>query len=352
MRTLSQYLTEYERENPEKIGLKAAIEDLAKACIRIMDLVGRGPLIGIHGAAGETNVQGEDQQKLDILSNQILLDMLAWSGNWAGLASEEMENIYHIPAHYPKGKFLCAFDPLDGSGNIDLNMPIGTIFSILPYDKGQQAPHNADFLRAGHEQVAAGYVLYGASTTLILTLGEGVHSFTFDRSIGEFFRTQKNLTIPDTANYAVNASNYRHWSATVKQYVDELLAGKDGARQRNYNMRWMGCMVADSHRMIAKGGMFMYPSDTRDPGKPGKLRLLYECNPMSFIVEQAGGRSITNDCNTLDIIPTTLHQRVPLMMGHKNEIDHLERLLHDNNGKASAASKAKAQVKSQAKKTG
>lgn len=328
MKTLSQYLIEYERANPEKKGLKAAVEDVTKACIRIMDLVGRGPLIGIYGEAGETNVQGEDQQKLDILSNQILLDMLAWSGNWAGLASEEMENIFHIPAHYPKGKFLCAFDPLDGSGNIDINMPIGTIFSILPYDKGQEAPHNKDFLRPGRDQVAAGYVLYGASTMMVLTIGDGVHSFTFDRSIGEFFRTQSNLTIPETPNYSVNASNYRHWSKPVKQYVDECLAGIDGSRQKNYNMRWMGCMVADSHRMIAKGGMFMYPSDARDPSKPGKLRLLYECNPMSFIAEQAGGRSITDNDNTLDIQPTSLHQRVPLMMGHKSEIDYLESLIH------------------------
>lgn len=327
MRTLSQYLTEYERANPDKAGLKAAIEDIAKACIRIMDLVGRGPLIGIHGEAGETNVQGEDQQKLDILSNQILLDMLAWSGNWAGLASEEMENIYHIPAHYPKGKFLCAFDPLDGSGNIDVNMPIGTIFSILPYEKGQEAPHNSDFLRPGREQIAAGYVLYGASTTLILTVGDGVHSFTFDRSIGEFFRTQRHIKIPDTPHYSVNASNYRHWAPPVKQYIDECLAGKEGTRGENYNMRWVGCMVADSHRVLAKGGMFMYPSDSRDPSKPGKLRLLYECNPMSLLIEQAGGRSITDNGETLTVQPTSLHQRVPLMMGQKSEIDYLEALL-------------------------
>ncbi len=326
MITLSQYLLEYERKNPEKQGLKLAIEDISKGCIRIMDLVGRGPLIGIHGAAGEMNVQGEDQQKLDILSNQVLLDMLAWSGNWAGLASEEMEHIYHIPAHYPKGKFLCAFDPLDGSGNIDLNMPIGTIFSILPYEGGQEAPHNSDFLRPGREQIAAGYVLYGASTTFVLTLGEGVHSFTFDRSIGEFFRTEKDLKIPETQNYSVNASNYRHWQSPIRQYVDECKAGKDGPRGKDYNMRWMGCMVADSHRMLAKGGMFMYPYDTRNTNQTGKLRLLYECNPMSMIVEQAGGRSITGEENTLDVQPTDLHQRVPLMMGTKMEIDYLESL--------------------------
>ncbi|MGY0400225.1 MAG: class 1 fructose-bisphosphatase [Ostreibacterium sp.] len=333
MKTLSQYLLEYERQYTEKVGIKAAIEDIVKACIRIMDLVGRGPLIGIYGNAGETNIQGEDQQKLDILSNQIMLDMLAWSGNWAGLASEEMENIYHIPAHYPKGKFLCAFDPLDGSGNIDLNMPIGTIFSVLPYENGQDSPHNSDFLRPGRDQIAAGYVLYGASTTLILTLGEGAHSFTFDRSIGEFFRTEKNIKIPDSENYSVNASNYRHWLPPIRQYIDECLAGVEGKRSKDYNMRWMGCMVADSHRMLVKGGMFMYPFDTRDSNKPGKLRLLYESNPMSFIVEQAGGRSITDTNNTLDVQPKHLHQRVPLMMGSKVEIDYLETLLHDKKAK-------------------
>lgn len=338
MITLSQYLTEYERERPEQQGLKLAIEDISKACIRIMDLVGRGPLIGIHGEAGETNVQGEDQQKLDILSNQIMLDMLAWSGNWAGLASEEMEHIYHIPAHYPKGKYLCAFDPLDGSGNIDVNMPIGTIFSILPYHGGQAAPHNSDFLRPGREQVAAGYVLYGASTTLILTVGDGVHSFTFDRSIGEFFRTEKHLSIPQTCHFAVNVSNYHHWLSPVRQYVDECLAGESGPREKYYNMRWMGCMVADSHRVLAKGGMFMYPADKKEPETAGKLRLLYECNPMSLIVEQAGGRSIVDQENTLDLQPTQLHQRVPLMMGHKTEIDYLQKLLKEKKTKAKSSS--------------
>ena len=328
MRTLSQYLIEFECKNSDKKDIKTAVEDLSKSCIRIVDLVSRGSLIGIHGNAGEKNIQGEDQQKLDILSNQILLDTLAWSGNWAGLASEEMEYIYHIPAPYPKGKFLCAFDPLDGSGNIDLNMPIGTIFSILPYEGGQEAPHNSDFLRPGSDQIAAGYVLYGASTILVLTLGDGVHRFTFDRSIGEFFLVEDNLKIPDTQNYSVNSSNHRHWYPPVRQYVDECKAGIDGPRGKNYNMRWMGCMVADSHRMLSKGGVFMYPADTRNP-KAGKLRLLYECNPMSFIIEQAGGRSITGTENTLDIQPSDLHQRIPLIMGSKTEIDYIESL-HQN----------------------
>ncbi len=328
MITLSQYLIEYERNNPEKVGIKAAVEDIANACVRIMDLVGRGPLIGVHGKAGEVNVQGEDQQKLDILANQIILERLAWSGNWAGLASEELENLYHIPAHYPKGKFLCAFDPLDGSGNIDLNMPIGTIFSILPYSR-HDAPHNADFQRAGREQIAAGYALYGASTTFVLTLGDGVHGFTFDRSIGEFFRTHANIVIPDTAYYAINASNYHHWHAPVRRYIDECLQGKNGPRGRSYNMRWLGCLVGEIHRVLLKGGMFMYPDDTRESHQGGHLRLLYECNPMSFIVEQAGGRSIIGDRETLDILPESLHQRVPLMFGHRREIDYLYDL-HQN----------------------
>lgn len=339
MITLGQYLLEYERENPEKQGIKAAVEDIAQSCIRIMDMVGRGPLIGVHGAAGETNVQGEDQQKLDILSNQIMLERLAWSGNWAGLASEELENIYHIPAHYPKGKYLCAFDPLDGSGNIDLNMPIGTIFSILPYHGGQAAPHNSDFLRPGREQIAAGYVLYGASTSFVLTLGNGVNGFTFDRSIGEFFRTHRDMKIPVTENYQINASRQRYWKPPIQQYVKDCLAGKDGERGKDYNMRWMGCMVGDAHHMIAKGGVFMYPSDNKNPDEPNKLRLLYECNPMSFIVEQAGGRSITDEGNTLDVKPTSLHQRVALMMGCKKEIEYIESL-SDKTKKNNKAKKA------------
>lgn len=326
MITLAQYLLEYERKHPDKQGIKAAVEDIAKGCVRIMDLVGRGPLMGIHGAAGQTNVQGEDQQQLDILSNQVLLDMLAWSGNWAGLASEEMEHIYHIPAHYPKGKFLCAFDPLDGSGNIDLNMPIGTIFSILPYEGGQKAPHNSDFLRPGREQAAAGYVLYGASTTLVLTVGEGVHSFTFDRSIGEFFQTHSNVMLPDAPNFQINASNQRYWSPAVQQYVAACLAGKDGERGVDYNMRWIGCLVGETHRLLGKGGLFMYPSDSKDPKKPYRLRLLYECNPIAFIIEQAGGRVMSDEGSTLDIQPTELHQRVSLMMGTHKEMDYLQHL--------------------------
>ncbi|MPV85516.1 class 1 fructose-bisphosphatase [Ostreibacterium oceani] len=325
MKTLSQYLLEFERDNPEHKGLRLAIEDIAKACARISDLVGRGALVGIHGDAGETNVQGESQQQLDILSNQIMLDMLAWSGNWAGLASEEMENIYHIPARYPKGKYLCAFDPLDGSANIDINMPIGTIFSVLPYDRSD-APHNRDFLRPGSEQIAAGYALYGACTMLVLTLGHGVQRFTFDRSIGEFFLTKENIRIPDSASFSINLSNYRFWEKPMQQYIDLCLAGDQDELAKNYNMRWMGCMIADSHKALEKGGVFMYPADNRDPAKPAKLRLLYEVSPMSYLFEQAGGRATTGTENILDIIPTELHQRVPAILGSKAEVDYIEAL--------------------------
>ncbi len=327
MKTLSQYLAEYEREHPKEKGIRAAIEDIAKACWRISDLVGRGALIGIHGNAGEQNVQGEDQQKLDILSNQIMLDMLAWSGNWAGLGSEEMENIYHIPSRFPKGKYLCLFDPLDGSGNIDLNMPIGTIFSVLPYKKEGVVPLEEDFLQPGKNQVAAGYVLYGASTTMNLTLGRGVHSFTFDRHMGEFCLTELNIKMKEeTSKFSINMSNYRHWEQPVRQYIDECLEGESGVRGKNFNMRWMGCMVADSHRSIIRSGVFMYPYDTKDSTQPAKLRLMYEANPMSMIVEQAGGKSTTGTENIMDIIPTELHQRVPVIMGSRNEIDYIVEL--------------------------
>jgi fructose-1,6-bisphosphatase I len=242
------------------------------------------------------------------------------------MASEEMDDVYPIPAKYPKGKYLLVFDPLDGSSNIDVNISVGTIFSILRSPKGVENPAAADFLQPGTTQVCAGYALYGPATMLVITTGHGVNGFTLDNDIGEFMLTHPNMTIPaDTLEFAINASNERHWEKPVQRYVDECVAGKTGPRGINFNMRWVASMVAEVHRILVRGGVFMYPKDTKDPSKAGKLRLLYEANPMSFIVEQAGGVSSTGYERIMDIKPSGLHQRVPVILGSKNEVERIVR---------------------------
>jgi fructose-1,6-bisphosphatase I len=268
------------------------------------------------------NVQGEVQKKLDIISNDILLEANEWGGHLAAMASEEMETIHPIPNRYPMGEYLLLFDPLDGSSNIDVNVSIGTIFSVLKAADGVQAPKEADFLQAGSKQVAAGYAVYGPQTVLVLTTGNGVQCFTLDREMGSWVMTQRNMQIPaDTKEFAINASNARHWHPPVKRYVDEMLAGTTGPRGKDFNMRWIASMVADVHRILNRGGVFMYPADAREPDKPGKLRLMYEANPMAFIVEQAGGAATDGQQRILDIQPEKLHQRVPVFLGSKNEVD-------------------------------
>src|SRR5690606_20752017 len=306
-KTLTQYLVEQQRKKQAvSAEVRLLIETVARACKAISHAVSKGALGGVLGSLETENVQGEVQKKLDVLSNEILLEANEWGGHLAAMASEEMETIHRIPNRYPKGENLLLFDPLDGSSNIDVNVSIGTIFSVLHaphHASGREADEN-DFLQAGSQQVAAGYAVYGPQTMLVLTIGNGVVGFTLDREMGSWVLTHERLSIPaDTKEFAINMSNMRHWAPPVKRYIDECLAGKTGPLGKDYNMRWVASMVADVHRIMTRGGIFMYPWDAREPGKPGKLRLMYEANPMSMIVEQAGGAAIDGKQRILDIQP-------------------------------------------------
>jgi fructose-1,6-bisphosphatase I len=321
--SLTQYLVEEQRNNDSiPAELRLLIEVVARACKTISHAVSKGALGEVLGSAESENIQGEVQKKLDVLSNEILLEANEWGGHLAAMASEEMETIHQIPHRYPKGEYLLLFDPLDGSSNIDVNVSIGTIFSVLKAPEGMATPTEQDFLQPGSKQVAAGYAVYGPQTVLVLTTGNGVNCFTLDREMGSWVLTQRNMQIPaDTKEFAINASNARHWYPPVKRYVDELLAGKTGPRGKDFNMRWVASMVAEVHRILNRGGMFMYPADQREPDKPGKLRLMYEANPMAFIVEQAGGMATDGKQRILDIQPEKLHQRVAVFLGSRNEVD-------------------------------
>ncbi|WP_296652563.1 class 1 fructose-bisphosphatase [Paraburkholderia sp.] len=328
--TLTKYLIEQQRENHNlPADLRLLIEVVARACKAISYNVSKGALGDALGTAGSENVQGEVQKNLDILSNEILLDANEWGGNLAAMASEEMETFFPIPANYPKGEYLLVFDPLDGSSNIDVNVSIGTIFSVLRCPDGQQASEES-FLQPGMQQVAAGYAVYGPQTVFVLTTGHGVNCFTLDRELGSWVLTQSNMRIPEeTREYAINASNARHWYEPVQKYIGELNAGKEGPRGENFNMRWIASMVADVHRILNRGGIFMYPADRRDPSRPGKLRLMYEANPMAFIVEQAGGAATNGNERILDIKPKGLHERVAVFLGSKNEVERVTRYHHE-----------------------
>lgn len=323
--SLTQHLIEEQRlHNTIPSELRLLIEVVSRACKTISHSVSKGALGDVLGAASTENVQGEIQKKLDIISNEILLQANEWGGHLAAMASEEMESFHPIPNRYPKGEYLLLFDPLDGSSNIDVNVSIGTIFSVLKAPEGMQEPSEQDFLQVGTKQVAAGYAVYGPQTMLVLTTGKGVNCFTLDREMGSWVMTQRDIKIPaDTAEYAINASNARHWFPPVRRYIDELEQGKVGPRGKNFNMRWIASMVADVHRILNRGGIFMYPADARDPDKPGKLRLMYEANPMSLIIEQAGGAATDGQRRILDIQPTGLHQRVAVFLGSKNEVERV-----------------------------
>jgi fructose-1,6-bisphosphatase I len=321
--SLTQYLVEEQRQNNTiPAELRLLIEVVARACKTISHAVGKGALGEVLGTADTENVQGEVQKKLDIISNEILLEANEWGGHLAAMASEEMESIHPIPNRYPMGEYMLLFDPLDGSSNIDVNVSIGTIFSVLKAPEGMAAPTEADFMQPGSEQVAAGYAVYGPQTMLVLTTGNGVNCFTLDREMGSWVLTQRNMQIPETTKeFAINMSNSRHWYPAVTRYVDEMLAGSTGPRGKDFNMRWVASMVADVHRILSRGGVFMYPADTRDTSMPGKLRLMYEANPMAMIVEQAGGAATDGKQRILDIVPHKLHQRVPVFLGSKAEVD-------------------------------
>jgi fructose-1,6-bisphosphatase I len=320
--SLTQYLVEEQRQHHTiPAELRLLIEVVGRACKTISHSVGKGALGEVLGALESENVQGEVQKKLDVISNEILLEANEWGGHLAAMASEEMEDIHPIPNRYPKGEYLLVFDPLDGSSNIDVNVSIGTIFSVLKAPEGMAEPTEQDFLQPGAKQVAAGYAVYGPQTLLVLTTGNGVNCFTLDREMGSWVLTQRNMQIPaKTKEFAINASNQRHWHAPVQRYIGELLAGSTGPRGTDFNMRWIASMVADVHRILNRGGIFMYPADLRDPSKPGRLRLMYEANPMAFIVEQAGGMATDGKRRILDIQPEKLHQRVPVFLGSRDEV--------------------------------
>ncbi len=328
-RTLARYLTEEQRRKGIiTADLKFLIEIVSRACQAISVAIGKGSLGGVLGEAGSDNVQGEAQKKLDVLSNDILLDANEWGGHLAAMASEEMDLPHLVPNRYPQGEYLLLFDPLDGSSNIDVNVSIGTIFSVLKCPDGADlsTPEAAEkaFLQAGTAQVAAGYAVYGPTTLLVLTVGDGVAVFTLDREQGSFVLTQENVQIPaDTKEFAINMSNQRFWEAPVKRYVDEMVAGKGGPLGKDYNMRWVASMVADVHRIMTRGGIFMYPMDEKVRDKGGKLRLMYEANPMALLVEQAGGAATTGRQRILDIAPEKIHQRVPVILGSKNEVERV-----------------------------
>jgi fructose-1,6-bisphosphatase I / sedoheptulose-1,7-bisphosphatase len=330
--TLTQFLIEERRRFPEASGdFNALILDVAIACKTIARAVAFGELGGVMGnheaeSGGSINVQGETQKKLDVLSNQVFIQRTEWAGHLAGMASEEMDLPYQIPAQYPRGKYLLVFDPLDGSSNIDVNVSVGSIFSVLRGPDTGVDVREADFMQAGAKQVAAGYALYGPTTMLVLSVGDGVNGFTLDPSLGEFMLTHPKMHIPeDTQEFAINASNSRFWEAPVKRYVDECLAGKTGPRAKDFNMRWIASMVAEAHRILMRGGVFLYPRDTKDKAKPGRLRLLYEANPIGMLMEQAGGRASTGEKPMMGVQPTSLHQRIGLVFGSKNEVERIER---------------------------
>ena len=326
-KSLTQYLVEQQRcEQAMTAELRLLIETVARACKAIGHAVGKGALGGVLGSLDSENVQGEVQKKLDVLSNEILLDANEWGGHLAAMASEEMETIHLIPNRYPKGEYLLLFDPLDGSSNIDVNVSIGTIFSVLraPSDASGREISEEDFLQAGHKQVAAGYAVYGPQTMLVLTVGNGVVGFTLDRETGAWRLTHDDIRIPEeTKEFAINMSNMRHWEAPVRRYIDECLAGKEGPLGKDYNMRWVASMVADVHRILSRGGIFMYPRDERPSGKAGKLRLMYEANPMSFLVEQAGGVAVDGARRILDVDPHALHQRIGVILGSRQEVERV-----------------------------
>ena len=324
--TLTQFLVGRQQKDVINADLRLLLETIARACKAISTRVNKGALADGGVSTENTNVQGEIQKKLDVLSNEILLEANAWGGNLAAFASEEEEKPVPITEPYKRGEYLLLIDPLDGSSNIEVNISVGTIFSVLRCPKNPDGsfcePDEGAFLQPGARQVAAGFAVYGPTTVLVLTVGDGVHGFTLDRETYTFVLTHPDIKIPaDTQEFAINTSNMRRWEPAVKRYIDECLAGKDGPRGKDFNMRWVASMVADVFRVLSRGGIFMYPRDSKN--KEGRLRLMYEANPMAFIVEQAGGAATDGSTRILDVKPKALHQRVAVILGSKNEVERV-----------------------------
>jgi fructose-1,6-bisphosphatase I/sedoheptulose-1,7-bisphosphatase len=331
--TLTRFLIEERRRHPDATGeLNALILDVALACKAIARAVAHGALAGMLGDAGTGNAQGEAQKRLDVAANEIFLRSVEWGGHLAATLSEEMAGSARIPEHYPRGKYLLAFDPLDGSSNVDVNVAVGSIFSILHAPQPGVDANDADFLQPGAQQVCAGYAIYGPATMLVLSVGTGVHGFTLDPQLGEFILTHRGIAIrADAEEFAINASNSRFWEPAVKRYVDECMAGRTGPRGKDFNMRWVASLVAELHRILMRGGVFLYPRDTKEVNKNGRVRLLYEANPVGFLVEQAGGRASTGYQRILDVAPEALHQRIGLIFGSANEVERIEQYHRDHN---------------------
>ncbi len=322
--TLTQFLIEQQRAGRVTAELRLLIEVVARAVKAISVNVSKGALAGVLGEAGSDNVQGEAQKKLDVIANEILLQANEWGGHLAAMASEEVETVHQIPFDYPKGGFLLLFDPLDGSSNIDVNVSVGTIFSVLRNPPGEADVAEDNFLQPGRDQVAAGYAIYGPSTQFVLTVGKGVHGFTLDREMGSFIYTHPYMTVPaETNEFAINTANARFWEAPMKRYVEEMQLGRDGPLGKDYNMRWVASMVSDVHRVMTRGGVFMYPLDERNRAQGGKLRLMYEANPMAMLIEQAGGAATTGRERILDVQPTRLHERVAVILGSRLEVERV-----------------------------
>ena len=333
--TITEFIIGEQRRHPGATGgFTALVNDIRLACKRIAHLVGKGALARLQGEAGTTNVQGEAQQKLDVVANEIFLRTNEWGGHLAGLASEELERPYRIPDEHPRGRYLLLFDPLDGSSNIDVNVSVGSIFSVLACPEGVAGDEERAFLQPGTRQVCAGYAIYGPTTMLVLTFGRGVHGFTLDREIGEFIHTHPGLRVPeDTREFAINTSNSRFWEPAVQRYVGECMAGQSGLRGKDFNMRWIASLVAEAHRILMRGGVFLYPRDAREKSRQGRLRLLYEANPIGLVIEQAGGRASTGYGPVLEVAPEGLHQRTGFVFGARHEVERIEQYHRDFNQK-------------------
>ncbi len=325
-KTLTEFIIDEQRRTPHGTdGFTALLNDIRLACKRISYLIGKGALTSVNGSITAEVTPPVTPANLNARANEIFLRTNEWGGHLAGMVSEKLDTPYEIPAAYPRGRYLLAFDPLDGSSNIDMNVSVGSIFSVMRCPDGVTSPSSADFLQPGTQQVCAGYAIYGPATMLVLTLGRGVHGFTLDREIGEFMYTHADLRIPeDTHEFAINASNARFWEPAVKRYVDECLAGQSGPRGKDFNMRWIASLVAETHRILMRGGVFMYPRDNKEPAKAGRLRLLYEANPIALLIEQAGGRASTGYGPLLTVQPQELHQRIGFVFGSRHEVEVLE----------------------------
>ncbi|WP_280383149.1 class 1 fructose-bisphosphatase [Nocardia wallacei] len=327
LKTLTRYTIEQEHRHPGSSGeFSALVNVLATATKIIANQVTRGRIVGSLGAQPAENLPPTVHRRMDAIANDIMVAESQWTGPLSALLSEQMDEFHPVPTEYRRGKYLLAFDPLDGSSNIDVNLPVGTIFSVLRAPEDGRAAEAGDFLQPGVHQVCAGFTLYGPATMLVLTTGSGVDGFTLDREIGAFVLTHPRLRIPeDTSGFAINAANERFWERPVRRYVHECLEGVEGPRGRDFNMRWVASLVADTFHILTRGGVYLYPYDTRYPARPGRVSLLYGANPIAFVVEQAGGWATTGGERVLEVRPRALHQRVPLILGSRNEVERIER---------------------------